>query len=669
MRNSLSTARVCTTFCLAIFLSCPLSLFGQSDSNGFLSRATAESQGVSSETIANMLSAMDREIDSMNSVMIVRHGKVIAEAWWSPHSGKTQHAMYSMSKSFTSTAAGFAVAEGKLNIDTPVIDFFPRDLPGTLSENLKKMKVRHLLSMSCGHKDEARHDIFNLSRDPRQVKKINQDWAKIFLAHPVVYEPGTHFRYNSLGTYMVSAILQKVTGEKLIDYLKPRLFDPLHIENPYWEISPQGINKGGSGLFIKTEDMAKFGQFYLQKGKWNGKQLLPADWVNLATSRQISNGNNPDSDWAQGYCFQFWRCRHNIYRGDGAFSQFVVVIPEKDTVIASTADSGRYQDILNFYWDILLPALGDQALPENALAVQKLENVKSKLVAREGTSGSRVCKDLSIESKILGKTMKYSVYLPVGYPTTGYDYPVLYLLHGMSDDNNTWLNPQSGNLKKIADEWFKGRQSDKMIIVLPDAEVTWYMNSIDGTCRYEDYFFNELIPHIEKAYRCKTDKHNRAIAGLSMGGHGALLYAIHHPEMFRLCYAMSASVRTDEQLLAIEYQEFCRRYGVVCGKLNHQDDVAKVLPKMNWVLPMVQKMSPGQNTNVRFFLDCGKSDRFAQANRLLYAELKKRGCDAQLTIRDGDHNWNFWRQSLPLLFESISNSTASPQDKTISKRN
>ena len=136
---------------------------------------------------------------------------------------------------------------------------------------------------------------------------------------------------------MLSAAVQKATGQTVLDYLKPRLFDPLGIEHPTWETSPQGISTGGYGLSIRTEDIAKFGQLYLQKGKWQGKQLVPEAWVEAATARQTSNGSNPKSDWDQGYGYQFWRCRHGAYRGDGAFGQYCVVLPEQDAVIAITS--------------------------------------------------------------------------------------------------------------------------------------------------------------------------------------------------------------------------------------------------------------------------------------------------------------------------------------------
>jgi CubicO group peptidase (beta-lactamase class C family) len=318
-----------------------------------LPRSTPESQGVSSAKVREFIAAADQQVNSMHSFMLIRHGHVVAEAWWQPESADKPHVLWSLSKSFTSTAIGFAVAEGLLSIDDPVLKFFPDDAPSELSANLKAMRVRDLLTMSTGHQDEP---------------KLNHEtpWVTAFLAHPVPHKPGTHFRYNTPATYMLSAIVQKVTGQTLLEYLTPRLFEPLGIREPRWDKSPQGISIGGYGLYLRTEDIAKFGQFLLQKGQWQGKQLLPESWIDLATSRQVSNGSDPMIDWEQGYGFQFWRCRHGAYRGDGKDGQFCIVLPELDAVVAITANTSDMRGELSLVWDKLLPAFSDKPLDENA---------------------------------------------------------------------------------------------------------------------------------------------------------------------------------------------------------------------------------------------------------------------------------------------------------------
>ncbi len=331
-----------------------------------LPRSAPEQQGVSSEKLLEYVKAADEKVNTMHSIVVLRHGRVVLEAWWSPESADKPHVLWSLSKSFTSTAVGLAVAEGKLSINDRVLSFFPDEAPAEPSSNLKAMRVRDLLTMSTGHQDEVQ-------------LRTQTEWKKAFLAHPVPHKPGTHFKYNTPATYMQSAIVQKVTGQNLVEYLKPRLFDPLGIEDPKWDMSPEGIAIGGYGLYLRTEDIAKFGQLYLQEGMWEGKQLVPREWIAQATARQVSNGSDPDRDWDQGYGFQFWRCRHDAYRGDGKDGQFCIVLPKEDAVVAITANTADMQAELNIVWDKLLPAFDSQPLPENKEANAKLKEFTSKL--------------------------------------------------------------------------------------------------------------------------------------------------------------------------------------------------------------------------------------------------------------------------------------------------
>lgn len=300
--------------------------------------------------------------DSMDihSVMIVRDGSVIYSHWQSEGADSVPHVLHSVSKTFTATAVGLAISEGKMALTDKVIDFFPDKLPAEVSDNLKAMTVRDLLTMTCGHDEE-----------PSFRKNPDQDWVQAFLAQPVIHEPGTFYLYNSLGTYMLSAIVQKVTGEKVLDYLNTRLFEPLHIDKPKWEESPQGINTGGWGLYLKTEDLAKMGQLLLQKGEWNGKQIIPSDWVVEMSKKQVESINpgtrleqaeergmtKETSDWMQGYGYQMWRCRPGCFRADGARGQYIIVVPDKNAVIAITSDVQDLQGELNLVWNRILPIL------------------------------------------------------------------------------------------------------------------------------------------------------------------------------------------------------------------------------------------------------------------------------------------------------------------------
>lgn len=323
---------------------------------GALPRAKATTE--LDKAFGEYLAAVEAAGQDLHSIMIVKDGKVVKEHWMSEGAPDKLHILNSVSKTFTSTAVGLAIAEGKLSLSDKVVDLFPDKLPAEVSDNLKKVEVRHLLTMSGGHDTEPSH----------RTMPEGADWVEAFLAHPFDHEPGTYFWYNNMGTYMLSAIVQKVTGEKVIDYLTPRLFEPLAIEGATWQESPQGINVGGWGLYLKTEDLAKMGQLILRRGEWNGKQIVPAEWIDEMTTAHIDSrpaGMRPeqitfkaeDSDWLQGYGYQMWRCRHGAVRADGANGQYIIVMPEQNVVIAMTANIGDMQGEINLVWEHLLAAL------------------------------------------------------------------------------------------------------------------------------------------------------------------------------------------------------------------------------------------------------------------------------------------------------------------------
>jgi CubicO group peptidase (beta-lactamase class C family) len=317
-------------------------------------RVAPEDVGIRSAGIAAFLDDLNAKQVEMHSMMLLRHGRVAAEGWWEPYAPTTPHMLFSLSKSFTATAAGLAIQEGFFKLDDPVLQYFADCAPENPSENLIAMRVRDLLCMGTGHETE-----------PAPGK--NKGWEKIFLSHPVVHRPGNYFLYNSIATFMVSSLVKRTTGQGLVDFLKPRLFDKLGIENPVWDLNPDGIEAGGWGLNLRTEDIARFGQMILQEGQWLGEQIVPRNWVRLMTAWQIDNSLGREKDWAQGYCFQFWRCRNDAFRGDGAFGQYCVVMPKKDAVLAITSSTNDMQYILDCAFDRLLPAMQD-CLPPDPVA-------------------------------------------------------------------------------------------------------------------------------------------------------------------------------------------------------------------------------------------------------------------------------------------------------------
>jgi len=339
-----------------LVLAVLISLAACSPKNENLPRGKASAQ--MDKAMSEYLQAVKDCSEDLHSIMVVQHGKVLAEHFFVPD---TAHILNSVSKTFTSTAVGFAISEGLLHLEDKIVDLFPESVPEGASDTLARITVRHLLTMNSGH-----------GKDPTSsTRNNNGDWIRGFMEWPIEYEPGTCYCYNSLGTYLLSAAVQKVTGQKVVDYLDTRLWQPLGIEKPYWLESPAGINTGGWGLYLHTEDLAKMGFCILNGGKFDGKQVIPADWVKEMSARQVSccpagtnevlmkerNVDPATSDWLQGYGYQMWRCRHNAFRADGANGQYIIVIPEKDAVIATTAHIGDMQEEINLIWDHILPAL------------------------------------------------------------------------------------------------------------------------------------------------------------------------------------------------------------------------------------------------------------------------------------------------------------------------
>lgn len=348
--------------CVAVMLTAGVSL-------AQFERATPESQGIPSQAIRDWVEAADRA-GGYQGFVLLRHGKTVAEGWWKPGDAETPHLLYSLSKSFTSTAIGMLLDDRKLDLDERVADIFPDKLPPSPSANLLAMRVRDLLCMNTGHDTDS---------SPHLDAASDGDWVRGFLAHPVPLKPGSRFLYDSGATYLLASIIRQRTGQNVSEFLRERFFGPLGIRNVRWNRSPQGTDCGGWGLVLTTRDIARFGQFWLQGGVWNGKRLLSRHYVALATSKETENsdvghfeGEDVSADWHQGYGFQFWICRHGCYRAAGAYGQLVVVMPEKDAVLAVNSNSSMRRSLADT-WKFLLANMRDDPLPENPDAARALE--------------------------------------------------------------------------------------------------------------------------------------------------------------------------------------------------------------------------------------------------------------------------------------------------------
>ena len=337
-----------------------------SDRFEFESWETPEEAGVSSAGLRRFLEEAEKqkELVQFHSLVLLRHGKVVQRWNWAPYDDRTPHTLYSLSKSFCSAAAGFAVQEGRIAWDTSVVDVLPEEIPEGREEELRQITLENLLCMGSGLDPES-------DTEP-ETEDIT--WARHVLSYPVVHKPMEWFHYNTHGTYLAACMVQKVTDTDLVSYLKPRLFDPLGIPAPVWDKSPEGVCKGGYGLYLSSDSIARFGQCLLEHGKWEGHQILPPGWVERATAKHIDNSNgnpDPDNEWHQGYGYQFWRCTGGRYRGDGMFGQVCMVDEKLDAVAAVTCATNDIPAELRLMRRYLFPVFG--ADPGTAADQEKLE--------------------------------------------------------------------------------------------------------------------------------------------------------------------------------------------------------------------------------------------------------------------------------------------------------
>jgi len=353
-----------------------------------LPRSTPSAQGVDAAGVDRLIDAIGQTDTEMHSLMVLRHGHVIAEGWWAPFAPDLKHLVYSLSKTFTSAAAGLAISEGRFGLDDVMVDHFPELVPDDLDDKYRRYLVRHALTMASGHESEA------LDRAAAASREVGGDVLGGFFRVAPDREPGTVFAYSQPTIYGVGRLVAKTTGGTILDYLRPRLLEPLGIHEAQWMMLGD-VEMGFSGIHVFTESLAKTGQLMLDGGRWQGEQILDPKWVATATSKQMDNDTAhrgpgaPDPiDWQQGYGFQYWMNR-NGFRGDGAYGQFIVVWPEEDAVIITTAETIDMQTLLNLITEHLRPAMaGPGSADADAALAERLSSLALPLPDDSGTGFS-----------------------------------------------------------------------------------------------------------------------------------------------------------------------------------------------------------------------------------------------------------------------------------------
>jgi len=285
--------------------------------------------------------------NELNSIMVIKDGKKLLEYYDCCYGPDFLNICWSASKTFTAVAVGFAVQDGLLSLDSKLVDYLEAsELPASVSDTLAGLNVYNLLRMSSGLRLDPVGDTGS-GKLKTPVKTV--------LEGGFIFSPGEKFKYNSHDTYLLSVLVQKATGKKVEDYLKDKLFEPLGICDYHWDVSAEGYNMGGWGLYISTESLAKMGQFFLQNGEWNGKQLLDSAWIEQAMSPQIYPGGEiiAEDDWRCGYGYQMWQCTHNAVRLAGSYGQWSIICPDKNAVIVVTQHVNQEREALKAVWSCI----------------------------------------------------------------------------------------------------------------------------------------------------------------------------------------------------------------------------------------------------------------------------------------------------------------------------
>jgi CubicO group peptidase (beta-lactamase class C family) len=328
-----------------------------------LARSRPSAQGVDALGLIAFLDAAERDDLGLHSLIVARHGQVVAEGWWRPYAADRVHLGYSLSKTLTATAVGFLVQEGRLTLDDLVLDHFPEIDRAAVPPGWLDVRIRHCLSMTVGHEQDAWGEVFE--RMSGADWRGPQDWVPRVFATAPVHEPGTFFAYNQVATYLLAVIVRQLAGVGIAEVLRPRLLVPLGLPDIPWHRDPLGRELGFTGAHLTTEAIASIAQLYLDRGWSQGHQLLTDAWVEEATVGfgPLNTDPGADEDWRRGYGYSFWIQRYG-FRGDGAYGQYLVVLPDHDAVVAITSEVARMQSTLDALWEHVVPAIGGPGTPD-----------------------------------------------------------------------------------------------------------------------------------------------------------------------------------------------------------------------------------------------------------------------------------------------------------------
>ncbi len=437
---------------------------------------TPESVGVSSKEIVEFLRDIEENDLEFHSFMIIRNGKVAAECFRAPFDAQTPHALYSVSKTFTAVAVGFAVAEGFFSLDTRLIDIFPDYAPAKKDGRLDSLLIRHLITMTSGKNVNVMTD------------RANEDWVKVFMRSPWYANPGEEFRYINENIYMLSACIRKTTGLTLREFLLPRLFEPLGIDTPFWETDTKGTEAGGWGSYFLTEDFAKVMLCFLGDGKINGKQVFPEGWAQECSALWSDNSGNHDADARVGYGYCIW---HNGprggYRADGLFSQFGIVFPEQDAVVIATGAIPDEQVARDCIWRhfpkaFTVPSARKTEVPQ-----------LNEILASSPIDAPVLSPRSTRESRIEGRTIhvKKKIFLNIiGYPVSVLPLAVTYMLGDKAGNFTDFVFRFGKN--ECAVSWTEGDEKNTVVC------------GMDGHQRYGTM----ALGHIEYLVCCTAEWRN-----------------------------------------------------------------------------------------------------------------------------------------------------------------